>query len=297
MHEISVIVATYNPDLEKTIDTLESITCQKNIDFEIVLADDGSEENYFSELQNYFKEKNFVNYKFVALEENQGTVNNLANGIAACDSDVVKCISPGDMLADEYVLYRWFNYMKMHGCKWSFGDCVYYHTDNDTVIEDKELRHPFVLQPYIKGQKFICRRNYTVFADNANGASTICNKELAVQYVNLIKGKIKFAEDNMYRLMMYDNIVPCYFAETVVLYENGTGVSTSGSDKWRTILSDEWNLASKMIIKSKVTDFGQIRLKMGLIIIEKTGFIGKIIRLLWHKLHTNRKAYTTGLVD
>jgi glycosyltransferase involved in cell wall biosynthesis len=298
MHEISIIVATYNPDYGKTIDTLDSIICQKDVDLEIVVADDGSAENHFSELKDYFDDKNFVNYKLAALEENQGTVRNLANGINSSDAEVVKFISPGDKLANENVLSKWLDNMRSQKCEWSFADCVYYHMENEKPVEDRALRHPFVLNPYEMQRGYKCRRNYIVFADNANGAGTICSKELAQRYINLIMKHVKFAEDNMYRLMMYDGIVPSYFAEPAVLYENGTGVSTSGSDKWKAILTEEWKNVSNIIIKSQTKDFSQYRLKIGLIVVENTGFIGKAIRLFWHKLHKlSKRAFITGILE
>ena len=43
--DISVVVLTYNPDLNDLKKTLRSIMLQDGVDFEIVIADDGSKNN------------------------------------------------------------------------------------------------------------------------------------------------------------------------------------------------------------------------------------------------------------
>ena len=44
-HRVSVIVGSYRPDREKLRLTLRSILLQRESDYEIIVADDGSEEN------------------------------------------------------------------------------------------------------------------------------------------------------------------------------------------------------------------------------------------------------------
>ena len=46
-YDVSIIVATYNPDLNKLMSTLLSIIIQKGIKFEIIVTDDGSQKDYF----------------------------------------------------------------------------------------------------------------------------------------------------------------------------------------------------------------------------------------------------------
>ena len=58
-NEVTVIVATYNQKLIKTKLTLDSIIRQKRISVRIIVADDGSDENHFMEIKNYF----FENYR------------------------------------------------------------------------------------------------------------------------------------------------------------------------------------------------------------------------------------------
>ena len=51
--DVSVILATYNSDLKRIFETLYSILIQEKITFDLVIADDGSENNYKKEIEDY----------------------------------------------------------------------------------------------------------------------------------------------------------------------------------------------------------------------------------------------------
>ena len=59
---VSVLVVTYNPQYSKLINTVESILLQKNVRLEIIISDDGSQNNYFEQLEEFFKEHSFSEY-------------------------------------------------------------------------------------------------------------------------------------------------------------------------------------------------------------------------------------------
>ena len=65
--DISILVLTYNSTWEDLENTLESALAQKGICYEIVISDDGSEDNHREQLIQYFERKNFPNYlgKFI----------------------------------------------------------------------------------------------------------------------------------------------------------------------------------------------------------------------------------------
>ena len=54
MKDISVLVLIYNSKYEKIRPTLNSIVCQKNINYEIIFADDGSKEQHMDEIHDFF---------------------------------------------------------------------------------------------------------------------------------------------------------------------------------------------------------------------------------------------------
>ena len=59
-YEIAVIVLTYNADFIRLKQTLVSVLEQKDCNFQIIVADDASKNNYFSEIKKIFNEYQFV---------------------------------------------------------------------------------------------------------------------------------------------------------------------------------------------------------------------------------------------
>ena len=53
--KVTVAVISYNPVWEKLRNTLKSVVWQKKVDFEIIVADDGSEKDCFDFVEQFFK--------------------------------------------------------------------------------------------------------------------------------------------------------------------------------------------------------------------------------------------------
>ena len=130
-YDISVIVATYNPDLNKLMSTLLSIIVQKGINFEIIVTDDGSQKDYFKEVIVFFERNNFKNYSLIKNEINIGTVNNFYNALIISKGKYIFGISPGDMVYDENSLFSIFDFAEENKAKVCFGDAVYYSNFNN----------------------------------------------------------------------------------------------------------------------------------------------------------------------
>ena len=260
-YEITVIIATYNPQLDKLLATIDSIITQKDIEVQLIIADDGSKENHFSVVDGYLKSNNFFAYKLLALESNKGTVSNIMNAIHNSEGYYVKGISPGDMLYGEYALKGWIDGIRASGKRWSFCDVSYYYMDNGARVSVKGQRHPRILWPYIKDNEVQCRKNYLIHGDNANGAGILCETKLMADYLDKIFEKIKYAEDNIFRLMMWDGITPYYHAKEAVLYEYGEGISTSSNKHWEDILKKEWDIVTNMFVSEVASDKLQMRIQ------------------------------------
>lgn len=247
--EISVIVCTYNPDFDKLIETLNSCLLQKDVELQLVITDDGSKNNYFHELKSYFEKHSFTNYCLVEAPQNQGTVKNIIQGIEKCNYKYVKFISPGDKLMDESSLYSWLSFVKDNHLKWCFSDAMYYYDDDGMKFVKGEAK-PQNVQIYVQKEWQKCRWYYLGLNDIAIGACIIGETELCHEYLKLIENKVKFAEDNIWRLMMFDGIVGGYFPQRTILYEMGTGISTNGSSVWSDRLKNDWNQTNE-IMKSR----------------------------------------------
>ena len=80
---LTVIILQYRPDFAALRRTLASLAMQTTRDFEVVVADDGSEQDYFAETKAYLEAHGIHPAAFVKAEKNGGTVKNLLGGGSA----------------------------------------------------------------------------------------------------------------------------------------------------------------------------------------------------------------------
>jgi len=237
---VSVIVATYNPDWTKFRNTLRSIICQKNVDFDIVISDDGSKVDHFDKVEQFFQENNFHAYKLVKNIENQGTVKNSILALQNTDSKYVKGISPGDFLYDENALFRFVDFAEKNPADAYFGNAVFYSVNEKNAIKLYEDKHnPKDYTPWIKKDLKRIRKNYIISRDYILGASFLCKRTLYLDYVKRLDNIIKYAEDFSFVWYVADNRKILYLDSPFVFYEFGSGISTNSSDKWRKILRND----------------------------------------------------------
>lgn len=244
--EITVVIASYRPVWEKMRMTLRSILLQQGIHVHIVVTDDGSEENYFDRIEQYLAEQGAEPAVLVAAPENRGTVENSLQGLSKCQTEYVKGISPGDMLYGEHVLADWYAAAKAKDATVSFCDAIYYHMEDDQFVATAEKAHPQVTAAYPAGKAMIAP-NYILFGDIALGAALMTKAQVQLRYLEKMQGKVIYAEDNVFRLMAWCGETFHYYPHDGVLYEYGTGISTSGSDIWQKRIQKDWQASNAII--------------------------------------------------
>lgn len=285
--KISVCVISYNPEISKLIDTLKSIVRQQNVNIQIVISDDGSQNNGFSEAKAFLDSIGFTDYRFVENAQNQGTVKNVESALHAANGEYVFTTSPGDELVHSLVLHEWLQHLMNSGYLWSFADVIAYSDKyNGMPIACSQLANPQITDVYIKCQDNKCRWNYVILDDIATGAAILSHRDITTRYIQRIVGHVKFAEDNIYRLMMFDGIVGTYFPKEVVYYEYGSGVSTSKSEIWAKRLHDDWEATTKIMLAEQ--PFGdKFQKEMATVLIRRTHG-GKLVRKIMRRLEKGR---------
>ncbi|SDB24559.1 Glycosyltransferase, GT2 family [Ruminococcaceae bacterium FB2012] len=246
---ISVIVAIFNPIWIQLKATLLSIVQQERIITEIIIADDGSNEDYSTLISSFFEECNYYNYKILRSKENKGTCFNVYNAIMHCKYDYVKCISPGDCLFHPYTLQEWLNYMIEHNSDVSFSKAVYY--DKSTHKQIKICGNPKYKSIYRKYpiNKMI---EYLLIPDAALGAALLVRKTIALKYLKKIVGHVTYCEDYYLKLYVFDNGKLLFFDKNTLWYEYGEGVSTS--EKWRQRVKVDKVECAKVLYKMSGSD-------------------------------------------
>ena len=253
---VSVVVLSYRPDLPKMWMTLASILLQKNTEFEIVIADDGSQNNHFEEIRGFFQKNHFENYTLVENTSNQGTVNNYLSGLERCRYDCVKPISPGDLLYGEEVLARWAD--TMTDAAFSLARAVYYHREKESFVADRHKAQPMELELYesfAENRERIVR-NYLINRDWALGSAVMVNRDAAIRYLKEMAGEIIYSEDTMFSLMLSRGEKGACYPENGVLYELGTGISTAGNSAWQQKVDRDRDVANEMVLSCNTLSQG-----------------------------------------
>ena len=226
---ISVVVATYFPEKEKLIATLRSIILQKDCDFEIIVADDGSDEFFEKDIRLLLESSGISNYQILAHKENQGTVKNLLDAANVARGKYIKTISPGDYLYDQYTLKNVCEFMDSHNALAAFGDMVVYTCENNN-LQIKKMCNPGYDRIYDAEKEFYnykkVLKHQLIYSDLICGAADFYERLTFCNAMEEIKDTVIYAEDAAYQLFTIKGIRIYKIPYKIVWYEHGTGIST-----------------------------------------------------------------------
>lgn len=245
-YELTVIILVYEQELKKILLTIASALAQINVDMQIIISDDGSREVPVQECVDYLEENKFNDYKFIVHNENQGTVMNYQDALKISSGEYVKAISPGDCFSTNDCLRSWIDCLKGGRGQVSFCDAVYYSWNDGKMQSVVEVAHPQETRVY-RESKALQKKYYLLYNDIFLGAAILAERKIISRYIQEICGKVKYAEDNAYRLMMLDGITFVYFNDSAIFYEWGSGISTQANTEFRRKIDQDWESASREI--------------------------------------------------
>ncbi len=278
--KISVIVAVYNPEIKKLLKTLYSIIIQKNIRFEIIISDDGTKEDNFEIIKNFFEYYKFKDFSIVKSNTNRGTVLNVLAGVNIAKGGYVKIISPGDYLFSYTTLSEWYDSIQSVDSDMSFGDVVYYRSKYGNAEIIKFKTSPQYIKPYVRHKEKTIIKNMLLLNDTIHGVSYICKKNVLRAYLEEIKGKVIYSEDLMIKLMAFDRCKISYFNSKVVFYEYGFGISTVKNDFWREKINADLREIDILLTKRKKNYYWSQIIRDSIIVRNTSDKITKWIVLL-----------------
>lgn len=249
--EISVIVAIYNAQWNKLKKTLLSILMQEGVEFEIILADDGSKVKFREETLALFAQYGFLHYKFSDMEQNGGTCLNILAALGMAQAPYIKTISPGDLIFQRETLKNWLTFMKARKADISFGNSVYYSYENEKPVIQKMGNCPKNKTLFSKEVPYKLKMlDFLIAGDLILGASLMVKTELFCAYLKLlVENGVIYGEDNFLRLAVFEGKQLLYYPETVIFYENGTGISTSGNSKWQLLLLRDEQATGRALVQ------------------------------------------------
>ena len=258
--DISVIVLTFNPKFEKLEKTLITILKQERVRMQVIIADDGSNNNFFTNIRELMERYDFRDYHLIGSEKNQGTCKNYLSALKAATGKYTKSISPGDYLYSPETLISWFEYMEKNSIDASFGDAVFYRNSEkeNGIILFRKKTHPFFRKLFSLKHKdkmlFLKKIDYLVLQDYALGAAFFAKTDLQMRYCELLIDHIIYGEDSIYSLMLCDDVEFFYYPKEVVIYEYGLGISTANNAEWNRKLKKDNKALYEIILESSNYD-------------------------------------------
>ena len=237
--KFTVLIVTYHPDWKKLLVTLDSVMAQTFKDYEIVVSDDGSEENCFDKIEAYFAAHQFANYTLIPHEKNQGTVKNLIDGLAKAKGKYVRDFGPGDAFYNEHTLQQVYDFMEENQYESCFGLMRGYCRREDGGVDYVEFPHPFDLSPYKNWNEDKIVKNLVLYRDNASGACTCYTVDYYMTYLKKIEGTVIYAEDIFQMMAGLDGRPMHFFPDYLVWYEADTGVSTKKKSSFSELLAQD----------------------------------------------------------
>ena len=240
MPQVSVIVLTYNPDNRKLRQTLTAIAAQTDVSLEIIISDDGSARKDFSFLPDFMASLGVRDYTLLEHTENRGTVQSCRSAVAAATGEYVFLTSPGDYLFDPFALRDLYRFTKDSGVAITFGNAVFYAATEGTPRLTRPFGTPAVPTLYAPGASQSQIKTAFFGGNWIIGASYFRHRELMNTWLKKISDTAKYMEDtppSAFALAEGHSI--CYYDRNVVWYEDGTGVSTGASEKWKKLLHQD----------------------------------------------------------
>ena len=253
--DVSIVFVQYNPVYIKVMRSLYSLISQKGIDFEIVVVDDGSKEDYFDRIKCFFIKNGFSNYILHKNPNNLGTVKNYLSGIKLASGKFIFGNSPGDILAYDYALKDYYTFAIKHHSKCLFAEAIYYRTKNSSVEvfstdsnPPKPQMHNWYL-PKIFGK-------YSLFCGNCIlGSVFLRQKEYAEKYILAISETAKYVEDNTSALLIVmDGERITFFNKAILWYETGSTRPKEVEEWWEFAMKEDFNNTHELIQEKYASD-------------------------------------------
>ncbi len=226
MKEFSVIVLCYNSERKALYRTLASVLNQKNIDMEIILADDASSNHCVQEGIEYLNSKQYSSYKIKKHNKNVGTVQNILDALALAEGEYVKCIGAGDMLYGESTLQQVYAFMQKTGCTMCFGKMQAYH-EKESRIEKLPFFVPADIKSHQKGNLRRIQTNIIQHHGWIAGASMFYHTDKFMTYLPTLLGTVRYCEDLLQIILLINDEPIAYMDSGLMYYEIGSGISTN----------------------------------------------------------------------
>ena len=227
---VSVVLMIYNQSIEDVLPSMASVVWQRGCETELIIADDGSVENLQSSVEKVLENSGLTNYKYIRSEINSGIVENLRAGVSAASGEVVKPLSPGDLLYSSDTLRIIEDFCCTQDTPIGFGKLMGYR-GGDSWFDSFPYRAPTHPERYedpsVGNERLL--ESQVISTDWVPGCSLFYRRDFILPYLDRLREMgVKFSEDLTCPLITLDGVRIRFLDECVLWYEIGSGVTTSG---------------------------------------------------------------------
>lgn len=238
-YSFSILVITYNPIWEKLKLTLDAILDQSFKDYELLIVDDGSDDNLERDIALYMQDRIVKNFLHIRNPINQGTVKNILSGLENCKGKYVKCFGPGDYFVNSDSLETVFAYLEENSIDACWGLVKSYINRSTGEKQFIYRAHPLDIDAYRKYNVGRIVENLIFYSDSAHGASMFFNTQKWMRYLKMLEGHVRYAEDLSQILIAIEEEPIRLLDEEIICYEVGEGISTSSNSTFRKLLEKD----------------------------------------------------------
>ncbi len=224
---ISIVVVTYNSQLDKIIFTLQTILSQNYKEYEIIISDDGSVNSYKDEIKKFFVSEKFDRYTYVENKKNVGTVMNILGALKEVKGNYVKIFGAGDGFYNRDSLGVIINYIETTHSEVFFGLMNSYLKGSSEDYFYKPFTLPYGIIDIKKNNKDKIEKNILFYKDNISGAALVYKTDVLIKYLSDASEHIKYVEDICLLEMIVDKLELGYIDEYLYWYEGDFGISNS----------------------------------------------------------------------
>lgn len=253
---ISIVVITYNSS-KYIIETLESAIKQTYRNIELIISDDGSQDNTVEICRNWssVNKERFVNLEIVVTDKNTGISGNCNRGVKASRGEWIKLIAGDDLLIsdsiEQFVKYISLDeaievvYSKSLGFFGDISNANYgtYHFPGYSKFYNSTADIQF---------KMLMRRNYC-------DGPTIFFKKSTFELVGGFDERFKF-EDYPFALRLVSNNIKLHYMDIYTVYyrENIVSITRTGDDK----LFSDFYLETEKFNRAEVYPYCNLFIKL-----------------------------------
>lgn len=250
----SVIVLTYK-QLNWLPQVLKSITDQDYSNIEIIIADDGTAQFNYAEIEQLcalYCQDTDISYKVLHFSENQGTVKNFNNGILHSSGDIIIPMAGDNQFYDKSVISSIVkSYLTV---RWNIATGKQMLCREQNVIEIRPYSHEINMIKKAETYKLAIR--LAIFPCFIGGAATVYTRNIFEKF-GYFNESYKLLEDCPFYVQLLLAGEKIDFIDNILIRHNVDG---GGAKRNIQLIKDDIKVLSDLQITNKKMNFKEKRL-------------------------------------